>query len=114
MRISDWSSDVFSSDLAFDAVDVDRVVITHDDDRRRVVALAEVAGHVERLLQRMAVLQRALAGHLDRRTIGHRNGKGRNAFDDLRTRSAERRGGKEGGSTCSYGLLPEIKKKKKQ
>ena len=47
---------------AVDAVDVDRIVVAHQHDRRRIVALAEGAHHGERLLHGLPGLERALAG----------------------------------------------------
>ena len=44
-----------------DAVHVDRVVIAHQHDRRRVVAFAEVAHESQRLVQRLAAFERAQA-----------------------------------------------------
>ncbi|EGE58214.1 hypothetical protein RHECNPAF_334005 [Rhizobium etli CNPAF512] len=67
----------------FDAVDVDRIVIAHHHDRRRIVGFAEVGSQLQRLLQRLATLQRTLTGQLDRRTVGHRIGKGHAEFDDV-------------------------------
>ncbi len=57
-------------------VDVDRVVIAHQHNRRLVVGLArKLAHHVERLLHGLAGLQRADRGRLDRGAVGHRIGK---------------------------------------
>ncbi|MNL44801.1 hypothetical protein D3C87_1673990 [compost metagenome] len=70
---------------SIDAVDVDRVVITHHDDRRVAVVLAEIAGEVERLCQSLAALQGALAGELDSRAIRHRIGKRHAEFDHVGT-----------------------------
>ena len=58
-----------------DAVDVDRIVVAHQHDRRVVVALAELAHHGERLLQRLPGLERALRRRLDRGAVRHRIGE---------------------------------------
>ena len=59
-------------DEPVDAIDIDRIVVAHHDDGGRLVDLAEIARHRKRLAERMAALERPLAGHLDRGTIGHR------------------------------------------
>ena len=73
-----------------DAVDVDRIVVAHQDDRRGVIAAAEVAHQRDRLLQRRAGLQGAQAARLNRRTIRHRIGEGHADLDDIRARLRQR------------------------
>ena len=68
---------------AVDAIDVDRVVVAHQHDRRVVVAAAELRGHGQRLRQRLPALQRAQAGCLDRRAVGHRIGERHAELDDV-------------------------------
>src|SRR3546814_15388579 len=91
MRISDWSSDVCSSDLALQEVDhlvvagalVDRGAVAHQRHLGQVVgaALTQVADRRTDLLERDAGVEQAL--------------------DDLEDqRSEERRVGKECVSTC--------------
>ena len=55
----------------FDAVDVDRIVVAHQHDRRRLIAGAEFAHEAKRLLHVGAGMKRAQTRGLDRRTIGH-------------------------------------------
>ena len=82
---------VFASDEKLvDAVDVDRIVIAHQHQRRRVVVLAEAAHHLQRLLQRHAGLQRAQARRLDRRAVRHRIGEGHADLDDVGARLRQR------------------------
>ena len=57
------------------AVDVDRIVVAHQHDRRRVVVLAERADHGERLDHGLAGVERAQAAGLDRRAVRHRIGE---------------------------------------
>ena len=66
-----------------DAVAVDRIVIAHEDERRRHVVGAEVAHQIERQAQRHARLQRAQAGGLDRRAVGHRIGERHADLDEI-------------------------------
>ena len=68
---------------ALDAVDVDRIVVAHQHDRRGVVALAKVAHHGERLDHVLTGVERAQAGGLDRRTVGHRIGERHAEFDHV-------------------------------
>ena len=69
-----------------DAAIVDRVVVAHQHNRRRVVTLAELGRHFQCPLQRHARLKRALPGQLDCRAIGHRVGEGQSKLDDVDTR----------------------------
>ncbi len=58
-----------------DAVDIDRIVIAHQHDRRVVVIFAEGAYQIERLGHALAAFERAHAGGLNRRAVGHRIGE---------------------------------------
>src|SRR3546814_583284 len=131
MRISDWSSDVCSSDLVdagdaqggaefgvllrrdvdadhaidaglgafggepFGAADRHRIGITHQDERRFGVALAEGGGDRENVGGGRAFGEAAQVRGLDRGTIGHRIGEGHAKLDhigaprDERVRSEE-------------------------
>ena len=68
---------------AVDAVNVDRVVVAHQHDRRRVVAAAKPAHEIERLHHGLAGVECAQSGSLDRRAVGHRIGEGHADFDDV-------------------------------
>ncbi len=59
----------------FHAVDVDRIVVAHQHDRRGIVAGAEVAHDGERLLHVRAGMKRTQARRLDRRSVRHRIGE---------------------------------------
>ena len=73
----------------FDPAIEDRVVIAHQDDGRRVVGLAECGRHIQRLLQGLPRLERALSGQLDRLAIGHRIGEGQAHLDDVHARAGQ-------------------------
>ena len=66
-----------------DAIDIDRVVIAHENERRRLVMRAEIGGERQRLGERRAGLERAQARGLDRRPIGHRIGEGHAELDHV-------------------------------
>ena len=70
---------------ALDAALIDEVVVAHQQDGRVVVAglLAEAAHHVEGGVDRDAGLERALAGELDRGTVGHRIGERHAELDQV-------------------------------
>ena len=68
-----------------DAVDIDRVVISHEDDGGRVVAGAELADHGEGLGQAVSPLQGPQRRRLDDRAVGHRIGERHAEFDDVGT-----------------------------
>src|SRR3546814_1618977 len=57
MRISDWSSDVCSSDLGGDRRDVGHAVLPEIGGQRRRPAVAELAGELAARLVADAVLQ---------------------------------------------------------
>src|SRR3546814_13369433 len=109
MRISDWSSDVCSSDLSSGAV----VTVPHE---RQLVGLPdELAGrtygrgHRSRLGNRGGGRRRRARG---RRDGGGRRPRGRARGTDPRRRVEERRVGKECVSTCRSRWSPyNIKKK---
>src|SRR3546814_3167524 len=102
MRISDWSSDVCSSDLKLDRV-LDRDLKhprQHDEKGRG--NREELRNEGERLL-------------LDLRyRLNHADEDAHNQRDDEQRRSEERRVGKECVSTCRSRWSPYHSKKKKQ
>src|SRR3546814_17502106 len=120
MRISDWSSDVCSSDLGVQPVGDLPIVLREDrpgralERRRGVVDVAgggEIALGTDRLTQ----------GELLRRRVGFppiRQQAFAQSVDVLEIeragrRSAARRVGKEGGSTCRSGGARDHEKKKR-
>jgi hypothetical protein len=66
------------------AVDLDRIEIAHQHDRRRRVVAAEFGNPTQYLLQADAARQRAFARMLDHRTVGHRIGKRHADLDQVR------------------------------
>src|SRR3546814_14718359 len=100
MRISDWSSDVCSSDLA-DAVLLDRIGGIDGDLVVRLVALLDGEIEVDEIdiqIGQDQLFANPLpydAGHLVAVDLDDRR-----LHLDLRHRSEERRGGKECVSTC--------------
>jgi hypothetical protein len=78
------------SEEALDAIDVDRIVVAHEHDRRRIVAAAKVADERERALHVLAGRERAQAGGLDRRPIGRRVGERHAQFDHVGARPRQR------------------------
>ncbi|MPL80197.1 hypothetical protein SDC9_26093 [bioreactor metagenome] len=70
----------------FAAAVIDRVIIAHHHDRRDIVGLAELGHHVERLLQGLTAVERALTGKLDRRAVRHRIGEGHAELDHVDAR----------------------------
>src|SRR3546814_14137564 len=122
MRISDWSSDVCSSDLA----------VVGGDNHECVIALRHRHGGRNGFVERDGVLERpprvaAMMGmvdppRLDKQDIAaslalkHRD-RGARHFRERRLsggRSEARRGGKECVSQCSSRWSPYHKKKKKE
>src|SRR3546814_12822885 len=114
MRISDWSSDVCSSDLQ-DSAEAQTLRLLRQLERK-VLWLSswmihnanhvresrdglKVGGH-QASSASLATLMTALSFHVLRP-------------QDRVARSEERRGGKEGGRTCSTGGSPSTRKKKK-
>ncbi len=100
-----------------DPVDVNGIVVAHEDDRRVVVPLAERAHDIQGFRQGHAGLQRAQAGGLDRRAVSHGVGERHADLDqvgpcrrDLQNdllRQFRRRvaGGQEGHQTgATFGL----------
>jgi hypothetical protein len=71
------------------AVAVDRVVIAHQHDRRRVVIPAKLAHEIERAAQGHAGLQRAQPRRLDRRPVGHRIGEWHAELDEIGARRGQ-------------------------
>ena len=92
-----------------DAVDVDRIVVAHQHDRRRVVVLAERAHQRERLHHGLAGVERAQARGLDRRPVGHRIGERHAELDHVgaglrqRLEDRERRSRQSGSPAMSEG-----------
>src|SRR3546814_12133569 len=102
MRISDWSSDVCSSDLRIKDLRVDHLTVAVERRRRE--------DHVE-LAVRVAV--RVLDG-LDLAERKHLGLVHQSSFARARMRSEERRVGKECVSTCRSRWSPEHEKKNRQ
>ena len=75
---------------AFHAVTLDRICITHQHHRRRRVARAELAHDGQHLRHADASRQRALAGLLDHRTVGHRVAERNAELDDVGARRGHR------------------------
>ncbi len=69
-----------------DAVDVDRIVVAHQHDRRVVIVLAEFAHQRQRLDHGLAGAERAQTRGLDRRAIRHRIGERHAEFENVGTR----------------------------
>src|SRR3546814_13527123 len=125
MRISDWSSDVFSSDLLFQIV---RVEILHLDLgdfgqlRASDLAAADLAGFFRTSFQVRGLLdQIGRRGRLgdEREALvgkdGDDGGRGRAIVQRISSRverSEERRDGKTCDSTCRSGWAPNGSKKK--
>ena len=66
-----------------DAHRLDRVGVAHEDHGRGRIARAKIAHHGEHVGQAHALRQRALAGTLDHRPVGHRIGKRNAELDDV-------------------------------
>ena len=62
---------------------VDRIVVTHQNDGGRIVALAESPDQIKGTGKRHACFERALTRQLDCRTICHRVGERHAKFDDV-------------------------------
>ena len=84
VAISDSKGGIYSEE-GIDPVDVDRVVVAHEDQRRILVFLAELLNHFQRLGQGLPAFQSTLGGKLDRDTIRHRVGKAHSQLDDVGT-----------------------------
>src|SRR5580692_11017954 len=67
-----------------DAIDVNRVVIAHEDKRRVRIPSAELLRHSEGRWQRLVGLERPTAGALNRGTVRNRVAKGHAKFDNVR------------------------------
>ena len=72
------------------AVNLDRVHVTHQHDGCVCVARAKVAHPVEYLLQAHAARERAFAGVLDHRAVGHRIGERNAELDQIGTDGDQR------------------------
>ena len=67
----------------FHAVDIDRIVVAHEHDRRRVIAAAEVADQRQRALHVLPGGQRPQFRGLDRRPVRHRIGERHAKLDQV-------------------------------
>ena len=65
------------------AIDIDRIVIAHQDDRRVGVLAAEIRDELEHAFQLHPGVQRAQARRLDRGAVGHGVAEGHADFDDV-------------------------------
>src|SRR3546814_14571513 len=107
MRISDWSSDVCSSDLSLRRLADQRYGTSGDrriGGRPGQSEVDDIGGAVRilpRVLQKHRDGRRGTLAHRMARRIELREGKA------ARNRSEERRVGKECGSTCRYGWSPD-------
>ncbi|MDT4839618.1 hypothetical protein FQZ97_734110 [compost metagenome] len=68
---------------AFNAINIDRIVIAHQDDWRCVVILAEVSSQLQRLFERLTSFERPQASSLNGRAISHRIREGHTKFDHV-------------------------------
>src|SRR3546814_11071599 len=100
MRISDWSSDVCSSDLlpggVADALEAEHRVV--DVERQQLQVVGAVAGGAGEPAGECAGLGDAFLQHLARRVLA--------VVHQLVSRSEERRVGKECVRTCRYRWSP--------
>src|SRR3546814_13250428 len=99
MRISDWSSDVCSSDLGIDAVediaDVALRRIGNGASLFRIIVLV-IGGHRHEAAGQPEVVE----------LVDGRDARAKCLRDALRNRSEERRVGKECVSTCRFRWAP--------
>ena len=72
------------------AVDLERIEVTHQHDRRARITLAECSDPAQHVGQADAAGDRPLAGVLDHRAIGHRVGKRHSQLDQVGTRRNQR------------------------
>jgi len=72
------------------AILIDRIVVAHEDDRRRRLLAAEVAHELKRLLHRLPGGERAQRGGLDRRPVGHGIGEGHAELDHIGAGAGQR------------------------
>src|SRR3546814_13905143 len=108
MRISDWSSDVCSSDLP----------LVRDEPKELKAARGRAVGPVVNAMLRDLCAAYALLDSVSS-LIGRKVLTGESwRCDDRKSchgdRSEERRGGKEGVSTCRSGWSPDHEKKKEK
>src|SRR3546814_18518628 len=100
MRISDWSSDVCSSDLAGDAL---RLAVRGDEDDRHGIPVEDAARGIDAV---DIILEAEIhEDEIGRRIVCERD-RLRTALGDAAHRSEERRVGKECVSTCRYRWSP--------
>src|SRR3546814_16243213 len=101
MRISDWSSDVCSSDLWV----YDPSVRTYKRDEKKAAALLEEAGWTAK---GRGIRVNAKGEPLVLELMTTAGNKNREQVQQvLKSRSEERRVGKEGVSTCRLGWSPD-------
>src|SRR3546814_11870227 len=108
MRISDWSSDVCSSDLLGHVVDLVVQLLAAEEgqlDRAELQLLLVLPVEPGVQARRFGLLVAGGGG-------GSGSGSGVGVGGRLLARSEERRFGKEGVSTCRSGWSPDHKKKK--
>src|SRR3546814_13264859 len=107
MRISDWSSDVCSSDLRAWALHVGEVLLAVGD--QLALELRARVGHPDGLHYRLDLLAEVLVGHAEDGYVGHLRVQGEDVLGLLGVhvhtagddhRSEERRVGKECVSKC--------------
>src|ERR1700730_9408481 len=79
------------------AVDIDRIVVAHENNGHVVVCASKRTHHIERLAQGLAGLERPLRGELDCRPIRHGIGKRHAELDHVRTRGWHRLQNGKGG-----------------
>ena len=68
---------------------INRVVVAHQNDRRRVVPRTELAYQVERFVHRLAGFKRAQVRGLDGRSFRHRIGEGHAYLYDISSRTGK-------------------------
>jgi hypothetical protein len=85
-----------------DAMNVDRIVIAHQDDRGITILFAKGAHELECLRQRLAGLERAQSRSLDGGTIRHRIRERHAELDDVGARLGQ--GLEDGQRGCTIGV----------
>ena len=64
-------------------MNIDRIVIAHQHERRHLIGFAEFRDKRERLDERRSGLQRPQTSRLDRRPVRHRIGERHAEFDEI-------------------------------
>ena len=77
------------------AINIDRIIIAHQNDRRVGVTRAKLSHHRQGPAQGLSHFEGAQAGHLNGRAIGHGVGEGHAEFNDVGPRL---------GQACEDGL----------